>query len=105
MPRSYLIAFACLALTACEHNPKGPVGQIPPVADPCPSEGLAPLRAEPTHPLPDPVDKGKVFGAIASVIGADRAQALVRFWETEEPTWGRQGWERVKKTKEWCDRR
>lgn len=78
---------------------------MPPVADPCPAEGLAPLRDEPTHPLPDPVDKGRVFGAIAAAIGPERAQALVRFWETDEPTWGRQGWERAKRTKEWCDAR
>jgi hypothetical protein len=104
MPRYYAIAACVVALSACATKPAVPVN-LPPVAEPCPSEGLAPLKAEPTHPLADPVDRGKVYGAIASVIGNDRAQALVRFWETDEPTWGRQGWERVKRTKEWCDRR
>lgn len=93
----------CLALAACA-KPTPPV-DVPPVADPCPSEGLAPIKAEPAHPVPDPMELGAVFGAIAGVIGPDRAQALVRFWETERPQWGGQGWARVKAVKSWCDER
>lgn len=104
MPRYFVIACASLALASCGGK-RPPVVGIPPVANPCPSEGLAPLRSEPVHPLPDTVEKGRVFGAIAQVLGADRAQALVRFWETESPTWGRQGWERVGRVKAWCESR
>lgn len=101
-----ILAFVAwaLLLTACATD-KLPPPSLPPVAEPCPAEGLAPVRPEPVHPLPDPIEKGKVFGAIAGVIGPERAQALVRFWETDEPTWGRQGWDRVNRTKAWCDAR
>ncbi len=104
MPRFLDIACGLsLALAACA-KPTVPV-IVPPVADPCPSEGLAPLRVEPIDPLPDTVEKGRVFGAIAQVLGPDRAQSVIRFWETEVPTWGRQGWERVGRTKTWCENR
>lgn len=103
MPRYYLACACALALSAC-NTTKEPV-ILPPIADPCPAEGLAEVRPEPVHPLTDQVERGRVYGAIASVLGADRAQSLVRFWETDEPTWGRQGWERVKRTKDWCDGR
>lgn len=105
MPRYFLLAAAALALSACADHPKPTPGQIPPIAEPCPSEGLAPLKAEPVKPVTDPIQMGRVYGAIATVLGPDVAQKLVRFWETDEPTWGRQGWERVKRTKEWCDAR
>lgn len=104
MPR-YLFAAACaLALTACGSLDKDPPVEVPPIADPCPAEGTADLRPEPVNPVP-PADRGPVYSAVASVLGPDRAQALIRFWETDHPTWGRQGWERVKRTKEWCDAR
>jgi hypothetical protein len=92
-----------LALSACAKPV--PVLDIPPVADPCPAEGLAPLRPEPVHPVPDMVERGRVFGAVIAILGEERARALVQFWETDRPTWGRQGWERVKRTKAWCDGR
>lgn len=99
----FYCAFA-LSLAGCATT-RDPPPALPPIAEPCPAEGSAAVRAEPVHPLADPVEKGRVFGAIASVIGPDRAQAVVRYWETEVPTWGRQGWERVGRVKTWCDSR
>lgn len=93
----------CLALAACA-KPTPPVN-VPPIADPCPAEGLASIQTEPAHPVADPAELGAVFGAIANVIGPERAQALVRFWETERQQWGGAGWERVKRVKTWCDAR
>jgi hypothetical protein len=104
MPRTFAVLACALALTACATK-GGPVAGIPPVADPCPAEGLAAVRPEPIHPIVDPVELGTVFGAIAGVIGPERGQALVRFWETERPTWGRQATERLTRVKTWCDAR
>lgn len=68
-------------------------------------EGLAEVRPEPVHPETDPVALGGVFGAIVTVIGEERAKALIRYWEVEVPTWGRQLEQRTKAVKAWCEAR
>lgn len=93
------VMLGCFTLAACATKPPT---TVPPVADPCPAEGLAELQAEPVSPESDPIELGRVYGAIAGVIGPDRAQALVRFLEADHPSWGRRGWERAKRVKEWC---
>lgn len=100
-----LICFAGLALILGGCVTKPLPGQIPPIADPCPSEGLAPVKEAPVKPIIASIDQGLVYGAIAGVLGADKAQALVRYWESEMPQWGQLGWTRVDKTKTWCEGR
>lgn len=100
--RQAVIFLLAVILASCQ-TPKPPVN-VPGHREPCPVEALAPIRAEPASPEQDGVERGKVFGAITAAIGEERARALVRFWEVEMPTWGRQGWERGTRVKEWCDR-
>lgn len=93
----------CLALAGCATT-KPPV-DVPPVADPCPAEGLAEVQAAPVSPVTDPVMLGQVFGAIDRTLGPEKAAALVRFWEVELPQWGNQLSARVTRTKAWCEGR
>jgi len=102
-PQWALPLAALLLLSACAKPV--PVLDIPPIADPCPAEGLAPIRDEPAHPVPDMVERGRVFGAIIAILGEAKARALVQFWETDRPTYARLGWERVARIKTWCDGR
>jgi len=90
-------------LASCSTPTAGP--QIPPVVQPCPSEGLAPVVKGPTQPTLSEEERGRVFLGIATAIDPTKAQALVRYWEAELPSWAKLGWDRVAKTKAWCDRR
>jgi hypothetical protein len=97
-----VLAACALGLASCA-KPTGPVIGIPPVVDTCPVEGSAPLLPSPVAPGLTDVERGKVFMAMATAIDPMKAQALVRYWEAEMPSWGRLGWDRLAKIKPYCD--
>lgn len=49
------------------------------------------------------MEMGRIYGILARGIGDDRAQALVRFWEVELPSYAGRGWQRAAQVKAWCD--
>lgn len=98
-----LILCASLLLVGCGTT-KGPPPELPQVFVPCPSEGQAAILSEPKFPLSES-ERSQVYTAVAAAIDPLRAQVLIKHWEVEVPSWGRQGWSRVAKMKTWCEAR
>lgn len=97
-----LVLVTALSLGACQTS--GRVIEVPRVVNPCPSEGQADILSEPKIPITES-ERSQVYTAVAAAIDPLRAQALIKYWEVEVPSWGRQGWSRLDKVRDWCSHR